>query len=73
MPIFTFAAIGVLVTLQHERLKRWLAEVATLTQPERIHRADGAQQEYDRLCTGIVESGMLIRLNPHKRQMSYLA
>lgn len=48
MPDFTSATIGAPATLQHERLKRWIAEVAALTQPERIHWADGSQQEYDR-------------------------
>jgi phosphoenolpyruvate carboxykinase (GTP) len=70
---FTSATIGAPATLQHKRLKQWIAEVATLTQPERIHWADGSQQEYDRLCAGMVESGMLMRLNPQKRKNSYLA
>jgi phosphoenolpyruvate carboxykinase (GTP) len=73
MPEFTSATIGAPATLQHARLKQWIAEVATLTQPERIHWADGSQQEYDRLCAEMVASGMLLRLNPHKRKNSYLA
>jgi phosphoenolpyruvate carboxykinase (GTP) len=73
MTEFTAATIGAPATLQHTRLKQWIAEVATLTQPERIHWADGTQQEYDRLCAEMVASGMLMRLNPQKRKNSYLA
>lgn len=47
--------------------------MSELCQPEHIYWCDGSQDEYDRLCNQMVESGTFIRLNPEKRPNSFLA
>ena len=37
--------------------------MAHLTKPESIHWVDGSQEEYDELCSQMVESGTFIKLN----------
>nr|WP_216380622.1 phosphoenolpyruvate carboxykinase (GTP) [Arcanobacterium phocae] len=54
-------------------LVEWVTKVANLTEPKNIEWVDGSQEEWDRLTSMMVESGMFTRLNPEKRPNSFLA
>ena len=53
-------------------LLHWIADVAALTQPERIQWCDGSDAEWDELTSLLVESGSMIKLNEAKRPNSFL-
>mgnify|MGYP003407386200 FL=1 len=56
-----------------QALRSWVDEIATLTQPARIHWVDGSRAENEALLRGMVDEGRIIKLNPEWRPGSYLA
>ena len=60
-------------TSNNERLKQWVAEWAAVMQPDDIYWCDGTAEEYDRLCTLLVDSGTFTKLDEAKRPNSYWA
>src|SRR5262245_59284648 len=53
-------------------LRDWVAAVAGLTRPDRIHWCDGSQGERDALAELMLASGDLIGLNPATHPGCYL-
>lgn len=56
-----------------EDVIEFVTRIAELAKPEKVYFADGSQEEWDRLTTEMVESGVFTRLNPDKRPNSFLA
>ena len=59
--------------VKNARLIAWVADMAALCKPDRIHWCDGSQEEYDRLCQQLVDAGTFKKLDPVKRPNSFLA
>ncbi|HJC28271.1 MAG TPA: phosphoenolpyruvate carboxykinase (GTP) [Candidatus Dietzia intestinipullorum] len=57
----------------HAELLAWIAEVAALTQPDRVVFADGSEAEWNRLTAEMVEAGTFVKLNEDKLPNSFLA
>ena len=58
---------------RHQRLIEWVAEIAALTKPDRVHWCDGSDAEWSALTDELVAAGTLKRLNPAKRPNSFYA
>jgi phosphoenolpyruvate carboxykinase (GTP) len=48
---------------RNTHLLAWVEKMAHLTRPESIHWVDGSKEEFDELCSQMVESGTFIKLN----------
>lgn len=59
--------------VRNAKLRAWVEEMTVLCRPDSVYWCDGSQDEYDRLCEQMVESGTFLRLNPEKRPNSFLA
>jgi phosphoenolpyruvate carboxykinase (GTP) len=58
---------------RNPHLINWVNKMAALCKPDAIHWVDGSQDEYDRLCEGLVAAGTFIKLNQKKWPGCYLA
>jgi len=57
----------------NRKLVAWVEEVASLTTPDRVAWCDGSDEEYDRLCRSLVDSGTFTELSETTRPHSFWA
>ncbi|RPI62573.1 MAG: phosphoenolpyruvate carboxykinase (GTP), partial [Lysobacterales bacterium] len=60
------------MTTRLKSLRDWVAQVAQLTSPDRIHWCDGTDQEYRKLLDEMLDAGALVELNQSTYPGCYL-
>ncbi len=55
------------------KLNNWVSQWAEVLQPRDIYWCDGSQDEYDKLCRELVQSGTFTKLDDAKRPNSFWA
>jgi phosphoenolpyruvate carboxykinase (GTP) len=61
------------IPTRNRKLLKWVDDVASLAQPDRVYWCDGSEAEYDRLCSELVAARTFRKLNEKLRPNSYLA
>jgi len=57
----------------HRGIASWVAEIAELTGPDRVHWCTGSDEEWVELTDALVASGTFTRLDPEKKPNSFHA
>ena len=67
------ASHGSTPPVRNPHLEAWVAEVAKLTRPDRIHWCTGSDEEWTELTDALVGTGTFTRLNPAIKPNSFYA
>jgi phosphoenolpyruvate carboxykinase (GTP) len=66
-------AVDIPEYIRHAGLRQWIEQMVDLCKPDRVYFCDGSQEEWDALCSEMVEAGTFIKLSEEKRPNSFLA
>ncbi len=65
--------IQVPAIVRSTHVKKWVQDMVDMCEPQSVSWCDGSEEEYNRLCQQMCESGTLRKLNEQLRPNSYLA
>jgi phosphoenolpyruvate carboxykinase (GTP) len=60
-----------MITRTKPEIQEWVKQMEEHLQPEKVQWCNGSQEEYDQMCSMLVEKGTFIPLNPKKRPNSF--
>ena len=56
-----------------DKVREWVSSMAEILKPDSVHWCNGSKSEYHYLCSVMLDSGTIMKLNEEKRPNSYLA
>ncbi len=56
-----------------DKVREWVSSMAEILKPDSVHWCDGSKSEYQSLCSVMLDSGTIMKLNEEKRPNSFLA
>ena len=56
-----------------DKVREWVSSMAEILKPDSVHWCNGSKSEYNSLCSVMLDSGTIMKLDEEKRPNSFLA